>query len=397
LATRASRLKSLSDLSAARPLRVVHVLGTLNSGGPQWRLLKMIPELDSFSHVVVFEGSEKGLLYPRYVELCEVVHCPRGGGLPLSFLFRLAKVLKQIRPDAVIAHLFGNHTVVAWAARLAGVPVTFGVSTNDPVHYSGSRWWPMALAHLGRPVCKGEIAVSNAVGGILTSRLLLPSRRVTVICNGCPVDEIASRAAAARIAPPIPRRPGITRLIMVAAITRTKNYQTVIRALDVLRRRGRPAEFLIAGASGRGQRHKAVERVIDELDLRESVTFLGVREDVPELLGASDILVHSSNSEGFAMVVSEGMAAGLPVVAADIPPCREQLDNGACGSLFPSGNAEALADAIEKILDDEKFRTELVKAAFDRVSSRYDVSHMAAGYEALLMSHLRATDAESRA
>ena len=385
-----TRLKSLSDLSAARPLRVVHVLGKLNSGGPQWRLLNIIRELDSFSHVVVFEGSEKGLLYPRYVELCEVVHCPRGGGLPLSFLFRLARVLKQIRPDAVIAHLFGNHTVVAWAARLAGVPVTFGVATNDPVDYSGSRWWPMALAHLGRPVCKGEIAISNAVGGILTSRLLLPSRRVTVICNGCPVDEIVSRAAAGRAAPPIPRRPGITRLIMVAAITRTKNYQIVIRALDVLRRRGRQAELLIVGG-GRDVRKNAVERVIDELDLRENVTFLGVREDVPELLGASDILVHSSKSEGFAMAVAEGMAAGLPIVAADIPACREILDDGACGSLVPSGNAEAMADAIERILDDEKFRTGLVKAAFDRVSSRFDLTHMAAGYEALLMSHLRAT------
>ena len=374
--------------SAARPV-VVHVLGTLNSGGPQWRVLNIIRELDSFTHVVVYQGEEKGLLYPRYVELCQVVHCPRGGGSPLSFLFRLAKVLKEIRPDAVIAHLFGNHTIVAYASRLAGVPVTFGVSTNDPVFYSKSRLWPMALAHLGRPVCTGEIAVSNAVGGQLTSKLLLPSRRVTIICNGCPVKEIASRAEAGRAAPPIPRRPGITRLIMVAMITRTKNYQTAVRALGALRRRGRQAELMIVGASS-DARKRTLERVIDELDLRENVTFLGVREDVPELLGASDILVHSSNSEGFAMAVTEGMAAGLPVVASDIPACREQLDNGACGSLFPPGDADALADSIERILDDENFRAETVKAAFARVSSRYDLTHMAAGYEALLMSHLRA-------
>ena len=90
--------------TAVRPL-VVHVLGSLNSGGPQWLLLNIIPELDAFTHVVVYEGEEKGLLYPRYVELCEVVHVPRGRGLPLSFFFRLAKALRQIRPDAVIAHL----------------------------------------------------------------------------------------------------------------------------------------------------------------------------------------------------------------------------------------------------------------------------------------------------
>lgn len=385
-------MKSLSDRSSSRPLRVVHILGNLNAGGPQWRVLNMMRELDSFSHVVVFQGSKKDLLYQRYVELCELIHCPRGRGLPLSFFLRLVTVLKQIQPDAIVAHLFGNHTVVAYAARLAGVPVTLGVSTNDPVYYSKSRLWPMFLAHLGRPVCKGEIAVSHAVGSVLTSRLLLPARRVTVICNGCPVAEIASRAEAGRAAPPIPRRPGIPRLIMVAAIRRTKDYGTVIRALDVLRSRGRQAELLIAGHSVRDAQ-KSVERVVDELDLRESVTFLGARHDIPELLGASDILVHSSRSEGFPMVVAEGMAAGLPIVATDIPMCREQLNDGDCGSFFPIGNAEALADAIVRILDDDQLRTRQVRAAFDRVSSLYDLTQMAAGYESLLLSHLRALNA----
>ena len=180
---------------------------------------------------------------------------------------------------------------------------------------------------------------------------------------------------------------------MVAMINRTKNHGTVIHALDVLRRRGRDVELLIAGASGRSKRHLDLERLIGELDLSENVTFLGARQDVPELLGASDILVHASNSEGFAMAVAEGMAAGLPVVASDIPPCREQLDNGTCGSLFPTGNADALADAIERVLDDEKFRTESVQAAFDRVASHYDVTQMVAGYESLLISHLRAATA----
>ncbi|MEO8578032.1 MAG: glycosyltransferase [Gemmatimonadales bacterium] len=380
--------------SATRQLRVVHILGKLNTSGPQWRVLNIIRDLDSFSHTVVSVGSEKGVLYPRYAALCEVIQCPRGRGLPLSFFFRLVNVLKQVRPDAVVAHLFGNHTVVAWAARLAGVPVTLGVSTNDPEYYSGSRWWPMALAHLGRPVCKGEIAVSSAVGEVLRTRMLLPARRITVINNGCPVDEIASRAAAGRNAPPIPRRARVSRLIMVAAIRRTKKYQTVVRAIGELRDRGRQTELLIVGGTARDSRKKAIERVIDELGLRENVTFVGVREDVPELLGASDVLVHSTASEGFPMAVLEGMAAGIPIVASDIAPCREALDNGVCGLLVPTGNATAMADAIEKILDDDSFRANLVKAAFERVSSRFDVTQMSAGYEALLSSHLGVTAEE---
>lgn len=386
-----TRLRSSSNPADTRPFRVVHVLGKLNAGGPQLRVLNIIRALDSFSHVVVFQGSKNDLFYPRYAELCEVILCPRGRGLPTGFFFRLVRVLKQIKPDAIVAHLFGNHTVVAWAARVAGVPVTFGVSTNDPVYYSGSRIWPMALAHLGRPVCKGEIAVSHTVGKGLVTRLLLPAHRVTVISNGPPVDLVASQAATGRFAPPIPRRPGVTRLIMVAAIRKTKDYQTVVRALGELRSRGRKAELLIVGDAPKVSRKEAVELVIDELDLRDSVTFVGVREDVAELLGASDIMIHSTASEGFPMALLEGMAAGIPIVASDIPPCREALDDGACGILVPTRNPEAMADAIEKIIDDDRIRESLVKAAFERVSSRYDVANMCAGYDALLQSHLAVT------
>jgi glycosyltransferase involved in cell wall biosynthesis len=347
----------------------------------------MISAMDSFSHAVVFQGEEKGLLNQRYAELCDVVYCPRGRGLPLSYFFRLVRTFKRIQPDAVVAHLFGNHTVVAWAAFLAGVPVTFGVSTNDPVRYSGSRLWPMILAHLARPVCKGEIAVSNFVGQILKSGLLLPSQRVTVICNGCPVEKIAERAASGRASPPVARRDRVARLIMLGAITGNKDCATTVRALHVLRSRGRNVELLIAG-KGCERRVREIERVIGELGLGDHVTLLGPRSDAAELLGASDVLVHSSRSEGFAVTITEGMAAGIPIVASDIPSIREALDNGTCGLLAPVGNPEAFADAIETILDDHERREDFVKAALARVRSRYDLKHMARGYETLLMSHL---------
>jgi len=84
------------------------------------------------------------------------------------------------------------------------------------------------------------------------------------------------------------------------------------------------------------------------------------------------------------MAVVEAMAAGVPVIATDIPACREVLDGGSCGLLVPLEDAQALAQAIGKILDDEAMRTRLVRAASERVRMHYDVKQMAAGYAALL-------------
>jgi glycosyltransferase involved in cell wall biosynthesis len=129
-----------------------------------------------------------------------------------------------------------------------------------------------------------------------------------------------------------------------------------------------------------------LESLTDELGIRDLVQFLGVRDDVPEMMGASDIVLHATASEGFGMVIVEAMAAGVPVIASDIPVCREVLDGGNCGLLVPLGEPRALADAIRNLLDDQSLRMRLVQAASDRVRTHYDVRQMAGGYAKLLQS-----------
>lgn len=130
--------------------------------------------------------------------------------------------------------------------------------------------------------------------------------------------------------------------------------------------------------------HDNVQSLTDELGVRDLVRFLGVRDDVPELMGASDIVVHATRSEGLGMTMVEAMAAGVPVVATDIPACREVLDGGRCGLLVPLGDAPALAEAICRLLDDAPLRRRLVDAASERVRAKYHVKRMAADYAELL-------------
>lgn len=285
----------------------------------------------------------------------------------------------------MLAHLFGNHSLVAMAGFMSGVPVTYGVSANDPTVNSRPFLKALALAHAARPFSRGEIAVGEAIGRILVSRLHLPSRRVIVIPNGCRVEEIAARAGAARKLAG-QRRDGIARALMVANLIRNKDHATALRAVQLLRRQGRDVELQLAGSSFNENGRRRVATLPDELGIRDLVQILGARDDVPELMGASDVLVHASNSEGFSNVVLEAMAAGVPIVATDIPPCREALDGGRCGLLVPPRDASALAEAIQKILDDEPLRRQLVAAATERVCSHYHVKRMAADYSRLLLA-----------
>lgn len=367
-----------------KQLRVVHILGTLSYGGLQLCVLNLIKELPSFSHVVVFQTEEKGPLYSQFASVGEIRQCVYRHGRRFDFFRRLTRLLRETQPDVVLAHLFGNYTPVSWAAFLARVPTTYGVSANDPIFFANSLWKPMVLAHAARPFCRGEIAVSHSVERILTSRLHLPVNRVTVIPNGFAVEDIAARAAAGRET--ANRTLGAARVFMAARISRSKDHATVLKAIQLLRSEGRQVELWLAGGAQDESRQASLESLADQLGIRDSVRFLGAREDIPELMGASDVVVHSTDSEGFGNVVAEAMAAGAPVVATDIPACREVLEGGRCGLLVPRGDAPAMAEALRKILDKDALRLQLVDAASERVTSRYDVKRMASDYAELFLA-----------
>jgi glycosyltransferase involved in cell wall biosynthesis len=376
-------------MSSSR-IHVAHVLGNLQPGGLQRRVLTLIRELPSYSHTVIFNAPDRGGLYDDYAAVCRMAHASytRGSLLGgLQYLPRLTRMLRELSPDVVIAHLFGNHALVSLAGRLAGVPATYGVSANDPVHYAGSRWQPIVLSQLARPFCRGEIAVSESVGKVLRDDLRLPASRVHVIANGCAVEELAARAAAGRAAATGKRSE--RRLLMVGWLHRAKDHGSMLRALAVLRARGVPVHLDIAGAASRQARRDQFEALAKSLGVSDSVTFLGHRDDIPELMGASDIVVHATHSEGFGLVLIEAFASHTPVIATDVPACREVLDGGRCGLLVSPGNPEALADAVEHLLTNEPHRRAIVEAASERVRSHYHARRMAADYAELIESAAR--------
>lgn len=366
-----------------KKVRVAHVLGKLTYGGGQLQVLALIEDLPEFNHIVLVEGGARADVEEQFAQAAEVVHCPYRPGHPVEFFLRLVRTLRRERPDVILAHLFGNHTLVSWAAFLARVPATYGVSTNDPVHYARSRWQPMILAQAARPFCRGVIAVSHEVGRILRTRLHLPMSQVTVIPNGCRIEDIAARAAAARAA-----RQRDTdapaRILMAASIGRTKDHPTALRALEILKRQGRNVEMWFAGLPFRETGQRNIEALANELGVADHVRWLGARSDVPELMGASEILLHVTHSEGFGVATIEAMAAGIPVVATNVGALREVLDDGRCGVLVPDGNAVATAEALARLLDDKALREKLVAAASERVRGHYDMKRMSADYAALI-------------
>lgn len=149
----------------------------------------------------------------------------------------------------------------------------------------------------------------------------------------------------------------------------SKDQATLIRAISTMPETS--VVLLIAGMEGSATQH--LQQEIADLGVGGRVRVLGHREDVPDLMAASDLFAFPSLHEGLGSAVIEAMALGLPVVASDIPAVRDLLGGGSCGVLVPPGDSAAFGDAIRRLMSSPHQREELGRRAVDRFRHHYEL------------------------
>ncbi len=374
-------------MSSSGVTTLAHVLGQLEFGGVETmagRLIRHMPG-HGLEHLVIVTGrvDPARLEWLKAQGPLEVETCPYLRGRRVSFVRRFSRLMETRRPDAVLAYSFGNHAMIALACRMAGIERVFVRVAGSPLRSMGARLKNGVIAHLARPVCAGEIAVSRAVATELTQGIGLPGKRVRVISNGCLVNSMVAPA-------PEAQRPDIgqeIRLLMVSRMDDAKDQPTAIRAVAALAQGGRSARLSLVGE---GPRRRELEDLALREGVAERVRFHGNRTDVAELMAEHDLMLHCTFSEGFPNVIIEAMAAGLPVIASDIPPCREVLDNGSCGILAPVRDAGALRAAIIRLMDRPELRRQQAARARALVERAYRIEDCARRYAELLLPGQRA-------
>jgi glycosyltransferase involved in cell wall biosynthesis len=263
------------------------------------------------------------------------------------------------------------------AARRAGARLVLHEHFADPKMPAYQAWADRWLA----PLTDRAIAVSGSTRDFLVRERFVPAEKVRLIWNGAPLDEFApvprERALAVRRALAIPDD-----ALVVGAVGRLseqKGHRFLIDAVARILARRPDVRFLIAGDGDLMDLLKTQART---LGIAEKVVFAGHRSDIPDVLGAIDILGISSLYEGTPLALFEAMAAGKAIVSTAVDGCREVLLDGETGLLVPAGDAAALADALLRVIETPSLR-ESLSASARAASRRYDVRACVDQMEAL--------------
>jgi len=215
------------------------------------------------------------------------------------------------------------------------------------------------------------IAVSGSTRDFLVRERHVPAERVRVIWNGAPLLEFApvsrDRAHEVRAALGLPREARVVGTI--GRLNEQKGHRYLLEAAPAVLRAHPDARFLIVGD---GDLAEPLRRQAQALGLADRLVFAGHRGNVPEMLGAIDVLCLPSLYEGTPLALFEAMAAGKAIVASAVDGCAEVLVDGTTGLLVPPRDPAALSEAVVRALAEPGLLERLEKAAH-QASRDYDI------------------------
>ena len=208
----------------------------------------------------------------------------------------------------------------------------------------------------------------------------LSQRHIRVVHNGINLTDVESAAPATRL--PMGGLPEDKRILVhVANVQPLKDFETLLSATSQLAKRRSDFHLVLVG---RGTDSVAMATRIARAGLKDFVTPAGIRHDVSAILAAADVCILSTHVETFGVAVLEGMAASLPVIASDVAALTEVFTDGVEGLKVRPCDADALAEAIGRLLDDRALRRRLGQAGRKR-AQEFSVTRMTDGFYHLLM------------
>ena len=161
---------------------------------------------------------------------------------------------------------------------------------------------------------------------------------------------------------------------MAARLIRDKGVFEFAQAAEILATRFPGTRFLLVGEPDPGNPNALDPKTMGHT---ENMIFAGWRDDMPLVWAVSDIAVLPSYREGLPVSLQEALASGLPVVTTDAPGCREIVNPGENGYLVPVGDANALADALAPLLEDQTLRAAMGKAGRRKAEKEFNADLLA--------------------
>jgi glycosyltransferase involved in cell wall biosynthesis len=291
---------------------------------------------------------------------------------PLSILHWL----RSGQFDVAITLLFVSDVVGRVLAKMARVPrVITSLQTRNVNYTSLQRWLVRATMR-----CADAVVINNSINRefAITEEGAQPDR-ILFIPNGVCVEDYTKPIDQASLRASMGLMPNSKIMGSVGRLTRQKGFDVLLHAFSLIV--DKDLNLIIFGV---GEEEASLRALAVKLKVEARVHFAGYRRDIPQVLGALDLYVHSSRFEGMPIALLEAMAAACPIVASNVDGNRDLIEDGVHGWLVPPENHIMFAKAIEDALGNPREARRRAVAAQERVLSHFSIEAIIATWEKFL-------------
>ena len=294
------------------------------------------------------------------VEVIRAGHLREAHRLAASVI-RLSRLMRARQPDLILNWAAKTQLYGSPAAALAGM-------TNRVV------WWQQGIPDgfwLDRIATRlpARAIACYSEAAARAQRTMSPVRETFPVAAGAPAPAPAATSNGSAPQRPLEVPPGIPVVGLVGRLQPWKGQDRLLRAQAILRERGHEIHHVIVGGDAYGlsaEYAAGLPLLVRSLGLQDAVTMTGQVPDAGPYIEQMDILVNASDPEPFGIVLLEGMARGVAVLAVDSGGPAEFIADGVTGVLASSGEPAALADGLERLLIAPELRAELAGAGRER-------------------------------
>lgn len=365
--------------------RVLRVITRLNIGGPARQALLLTKELSDEFPTVLAAGRprlEEGELSDpsvrvRYVPLVRPIR-------PLTdakALREMRRLIREVDPAVVHTHMAKAGGIARTAARNRPQTRTIHTFHGHVLEGYFSSSAQRVFISLERRLARTTdvlVAVSDEIRDSLLELGIGRESQYRVIPLGLDLEPfLRLEEPSGRLRKSMGISEQAALVGIVGRITAIKGHAVLLRALTRL-----PDEVHLA-VIGDGEERRETERLAHELGVSDRTHFVGWVPDVADAVGDLDVVVLTSHNEGTPVALIEALSAGKPVVATDVGGVRSVVTDGETGIVVPPSDSEAVADAIERLLEDDELRRRMGAAGRKDVAARFDYRHLCETIRAL--------------
>jgi L-malate glycosyltransferase len=350
-------------------MRILHLSSEQTWRGGEQQMAYLFEELQKtgFEQFVVVKA---GSAFEQYCIKNKIAHitCNFSGSFNMASALKLKKFCRQNKIDIIHAHSSGGHTIAVWSQVFGNkIPVVLSRRVDFPISKN-----PLSKFKYNYPGIKKIICVSDAVNQILSASLQHPEKCIT-IHDGIDLNRFANTRNSNILHREFNLPANIRIIANVAALAPHKDYFTFLNTIKKLKGK-LPVKFFIIGE---GKLREKIIQKIQELDLKNDVIITGFRNDLEAIFPEIDLLLFTSETEGFGSTILDAFACGIPVAATLAGGIPEIVKHNVNGLLAPVKDTDELVKNVLSIMEDDNLRQKLIQQAREDVK-KFSKESMAA-------------------